>query len=53
MYIVFSYFPFDFVSRIMDLIVSVSGHCLRFYYVEANSAKFQVNPHTTSEDFIF
>ena len=30
---VFSYFPFGFVGRIWDLIVSVPDHCLSFYFV--------------------
>ena len=29
---VFSYFPFGFEGRIWDLIVSVPGHCLSFYF---------------------
>ena len=29
---VFSYFPFGFVGRIWDLIVSVPDHCLSFYF---------------------
>ena len=29
---VFSYFPFGFESRMWDLIVSVSDHCLSFYF---------------------
>ena len=29
---VFSYFPFGFEGRIWDLIVSVSDHCLPFYF---------------------
>ena len=29
---VFSYFPFDFEGRMWDLIVSVPGHCLSFYF---------------------
>ena len=29
---VFSYFPFGFEGRIWDLIVSVSDHCLSFYF---------------------
>ena len=29
---VFSYFPFGFDGRILDLIVSVPDHCLSFYY---------------------
>ena len=28
---VFSYFPFGFEGRILDLILSVSDHCLSFY----------------------
>ena len=30
---VFSYFPFGFEGRIWDLIVSVSDHCLSFYFI--------------------
>ena len=30
---VFSFFPFGFEGRIWDLIVSVSDHCLSFYFV--------------------
>ena len=30
---VFSYFPFGFEGRICDLIVSVSDHCLSFYFI--------------------
>ena len=30
---VFSYFPFGFVDRMWDLIVSVPDHCLSFYFV--------------------
>ena len=29
---VFSYFPFGFVGRMWDLIVSVPDHCLSFYF---------------------
>ena len=29
---VFSYFPFGFEGRMWDLIVSVSDHCLSFYF---------------------
>ena len=29
---IFSYFPFGFESRMWDLIVSVSDHCLSFYF---------------------
>ena len=29
---VFSYFPFGFVGRMKDLIVSVPDHCLCFYF---------------------
>ena len=29
---VFSYFPFGFEGRILDLIVSVPDHCLSFYF---------------------
>ena len=29
---VFSYFPFGFEGRMWDLIVSVPGHCLSFYF---------------------
>ena len=29
---VFSYFPFGFEGRMCDLIVSVPGHCLSFYF---------------------
>ena len=29
---VFSYFPFGFEDRVWDLIVSVPGHCLSFYF---------------------
>ena len=29
---VFSYFPFGFESRMWDLIVSVTDHCLSFYF---------------------
>ena len=29
---VFSYFPFGFEDRMWDLIVSVSDHCLSFYF---------------------
>ena len=32
MYVVSSYFPFGFEDRIWDLIVSVPGHCLSFYF---------------------
>ena len=28
----FSYFPFGFEGRILDLIVSVPDHCLSFYF---------------------
>ena len=28
----FSYFPFGFEGRIWDLIASVPGHCLSFYF---------------------
>ena len=31
---VFSYFPFGFEGRMWDLIVSVSDHCLSFYFTE-------------------
>ena len=30
---VFSYFPFGFESRMLDLIVSVPDHCLSFYFL--------------------
>ena len=30
---VFSYFPFVFEGRMWDLIVSVSDHCLSFYFL--------------------
>ena len=30
---VFSYFPFGFEGRMLDLIVSVPDHCLYFYYL--------------------
>ena len=30
---VFSYFPFGFEGRMLDVIVSVSEHCLSFYFV--------------------
>ena len=29
---VFSYFPFGFEGRMLDLIVSVPDHCLSFYF---------------------
>ena len=29
---VFNYFPFGFEGRMWDLIVSVSAHCLSFYF---------------------
>ena len=29
---VFSYFPFGFEGRMLDLIVSVPDHCLFFYF---------------------
>ena len=29
---VFSYFPFGFGGRMWDLIVSVSDHCLSYYF---------------------
>ena len=29
---VFNYFPFGFEGRMWDLIVSVPGHCLSFYF---------------------
>ena len=29
---IFSYFPFGFDGRILDLIVSVLEHCLSFYF---------------------
>ena len=29
---VFSYFPFGFEGRMLELIVSVSDHCLSFYF---------------------
>ena len=32
MYLLFSYFPFGFVGRMWDLIVSVPDHCLSFYF---------------------
>ena len=45
---VFSYFPFGFEGRILDLIVSVPDHCLSFYFIEAYvtniSAQFQLQP---------
>ena len=31
---VFSYFPFGFDGRILDLIVSVPDHCLSFYFAQ-------------------
>ena len=31
---VFSYLPFGFEDRMWDLIVSVPGHCLSFYFAE-------------------
>ena len=31
---VFRYFSFDFEGRMWDLIVSVPGHCLSFYFEE-------------------
>ena len=31
---VFSCFPFGFEGRMWDLIVSVPGHCLSFYFAE-------------------
>ena len=30
---VFSYFPFGFEGRMWDLILSVSDHCLSFYFL--------------------
>ena len=32
---VFSYFPFGFEGRMLDLIVSVLDHCLSFYFVSS------------------
>ena len=29
---VFSYFPFGFEGRMWDLIISIPGHCLSFYF---------------------
>ena len=29
---VFSYFPFGFEGRMLDLIISVPDHCLSFYF---------------------
>ena len=29
---IFSYFPFGFEGRVWDLIVSVTDHCLSFYF---------------------
>ena len=34
---VFSYFPFSYEGRILDLIVSVPGHCLSFYPLPVQS----------------
>ena len=34
---VFSYFPFGFEGRMWDLIVSVSDHCLSFYFSSPKS----------------
>ena len=34
---VFSYFPFGFDGSILDLIVSVPGHCLSFYFPNVSS----------------
>ena len=31
---VFSYFPFGFEGRILDLNVSVPDHCLFFYFIK-------------------
>ena len=33
---VFSYFPFGFEGRMMDLIASVPEHCLSFYFSSLN-----------------
>ena len=36
---VFSYFPFGFVGRMWDLIVSVPDHCLSFYFAISTISK--------------
>ena len=37
---VFSYFPFGFEGRMWDLIVSVPGHCLSFYFTSTCNLLF-------------
>ena len=37
---VFSYFPFGFEDRIWDLFVSLSDHCLSFYFVIENESTY-------------
>ena len=34
---VFSYFPFGFEGRMLDLIVSVPDHCLSFYFSDVRT----------------
>ena len=36
---VFSYFPFGFEVRMMDLIVSIPDHCLSFYFAQEQCGK--------------
>ena len=36
---VFSYIPFGFEGRILDLIVSVPDHCLSFYFIHVYSLR--------------
>ena len=44
---VFSYFPFGFEGRMLDLIVSVPDHCLSFYFSKCNH-KLKLNKASSS-----
>ena len=47
---VFSYFPFDFESRLWDLIVSVPDHCLSFFSVSSQCARGKSSVARKPED---
>ena len=49
---VFSCFPFGFEGRVWDLIVSVSDHCLSFYFAQSDPEKAEEFSDQSTDVFI-